>query len=114
MREVERTWRYLPEFHRRAAVFNEGYLSVAVPRYPIPYRSLTPRRDHAENLLVPLCLSASHIAFGSGRMEPTLMLLGQAAGTAAAQAARRGVAVKDVDVAQLQDDLRDAGAVLAA
>ena len=114
VREVERTWRYLPEFHRRAAVFNEGYLSVAVPRYPIPYRSLTPRRDHAENLLVPLCLSASHIAFGSVRMEPTLMLLGEAAGTAAAQAARRGVAVQDVDVAQLQDDLRDAGAVLAA
>jgi hypothetical protein len=47
-------------------------------------------------------------------MEPTLMLLGQAAGTAAAQAARRGVAVQDVDVAQLQGDLRDAGAVLAA
>jgi hypothetical protein len=85
-----------------------------VPPYPIPYRSLTPRREDADNLLVPLCLSASHVAFASVRMEPTLMLLGQAAGTAAAQAARRGVAVQDVDVAQLQDDLRDAGAVLAA
>ncbi len=114
VREVERTWRYLPEYHRTPAVFNEGYLSVEVPPYPIPYRSLTPRREDAENLLVPLCLSASHVAFASVRMEPTLMLLGQAAGTAAAQAARRGVAVQDVDVAQLQDDLRDAGAVLAA
>jgi hypothetical protein len=114
VREVERTWRYLPEYHRTPAVFNEGYLSVEVPSYPIPYRSLTPRREHAENLLVPLCLSASHVAFASVRMEPTLMLLGQAAGTAAAQAARRGVAVQDVDVAQLQGDLRDAGAVLAA
>ena len=114
VREVERTWRYLPEYQRTPAVFNEGYLSVAVPRYPIPYRSLTPRREDSENLLVPLCLSASHVAFASVRMEPTLMLLGQAAGTAAAQAARRGVAVQDVDVAQLQDDLRDAGAVLAA
>jgi hypothetical protein len=114
VREVERTWRYLPEYRRTAAVFNEGYLSVAVPPYPIPYRSLTPRREDSENLLVPLCLSASHVAFGSVRMEPTLMLLGQAAGAAAAQAARRNVAVQDVDVSLLQDDLRDAGAVLAA
>jgi len=114
LREVERTWRYLPEYERTPAVFNEGYLSVAVPPYPIPYRSLTPRREDSERLLVPLCLSASHVAFASVRMEPTLMLLGQAAGTAAAQAARRGVAVQDVDVARLQDDLRDAGAVLAA
>jgi hypothetical protein len=114
IREVERTWRYLPEYTRQAAVFNEGYLSVAVPPYPIPYRSLTPRREDATNLLVPVCLSASHVAFGSVRMEPTLMALGHAAGTAAAQAARRGVAVQDVDVAALQDDLRDEGQVLAA
>ncbi|HWH05748.1 MAG TPA: FAD-dependent oxidoreductase, partial [Gaiellaceae bacterium] len=113
IREIERTWRYLPEYHRTPAVWNEGYLSVAVPPYPIPYGSLTPPREDAENLLVPLCLSASHVAFGSVRMEPTLMLLGYAAGCAAAQAAKRGVAVQDVDVAALQDDLRDAGQVLA-
>ncbi|HEX5801351.1 MAG TPA: FAD-dependent oxidoreductase [Gaiellaceae bacterium] len=113
LREIERTWRYLPEYERAPAVFNEGYLSVAVPPYPIPYRSLVPRREDAENLLVPLCLSASHVAFGSVRMEPTLMLLGHAAGLAAAQAARRDVAVQDVDVAALQRDLRDAGQVLA-
>ena len=95
------------------AVFNEGYLSVAVPPYPIPYRSLVPRREDAENLLVPLCLSASHVAFGSVRMEPTLMLLGHAAGLAAAQAAHRGVPVQDVDVAALQRDLRADGQVLA-
>jgi hypothetical protein len=75
---------------------------------------VTPRREDATNLLVPVCLSASHVAFGSVRMEPTLMALGHAAGTAAAQAARRGVAVQDVDVAALQDDLRDEGQVLAA
>jgi hypothetical protein len=113
VREVERTWRYLPEYEPVAAVFNEGYLSIPVPAYPIPYRSLTPRREDSERLLVPLCLSASHVAFASVRMEPTLMLLGQAAGTAAAQAARRGVPVQDVDVAALQEELRDAGAVLA-
>ena len=97
IREIERTWRYLPEFVRTPAVFNEGYLSVAVPPYPIPFRCLTPRREDCQNLLVPVCLSASHVAFGSVRMEPTLMLLGEAAGAAAAQAARRGVPVQDVD-----------------
>jgi hypothetical protein len=114
IREVERTWRYLPEYVREPAVFNEGYLSVAVPPYPIPYRSLTPRREDASNLLVPVCLSASHVAFGSVRMEPTLMLLGNAAGVAAAQAARRGVAVQDVDVSGVQEALRASGQVLAA
>jgi hypothetical protein len=113
IREIERTWRYLPEYHREPAVFNEGYLSVAVPPYGIPYRSLVPRRDEATNLLVPVCLSASHVAFGSVRMEPTLMLLGHAAGLAAAQAARRDVAVQDVDVAALQESLRAEGQVLA-
>jgi hypothetical protein len=97
IREVERTWRYLPEYTREAAVFNEGYLSVAVPPYPIPYRSLTPKREHATNLLVPVCVSASHVAFGSVRMEPTLMMLGEVAGRSAAQASRRGIAVQDVD-----------------
>jgi FAD dependent oxidoreductase len=113
IREIERTWRFLPEYVPSAAVFNEGYLSVPVPPYPIPYRCLTPTREDADDLLVPVCLSASHVAFGSVRMEPTLMLLGQAAGLAAAQAARRGVAVQDVDVAALQDALVDQGAVLS-
>jgi hypothetical protein len=93
-------------------VFNEGYLSMRVPPYGIPYRSLVPAREHATNLLVPVCLSASHVAFGSVRMEPTLMLLGHAAGIAAAQAARRGVAVQDVDVRELQERLREEEQVL--
>ena len=112
IREVERTWRMLPEYFPEPAVFNEGYLSVPVPPYPIPYRCLTPKREHSERLLVPVCVSASHVAFASVRMEPTYMALGQAAGLAAAQAARRGVAVQDVDVDVLRDSLVDAGAVL--
>jgi hypothetical protein len=114
LREVERTWRYLPEYERAPAVFNEGYLSVAVPPYAIPYRCLTPSRERCEDLLVPVCLSASHVAFGSVRLEPTLMALGHAAGEAAAQAARRGVAVQDVDVDALQRALAGEGQVLAA
>jgi FAD dependent oxidoreductase len=114
IREIERTWRLLPEYTRTPAVFNEGYLSVAVPPYAIPYRSLTPRRDDATNLLVPICLSASHVAFGSVRMEPTLMLLGHAAGCAAALAARSGVAVQAVAIDELQRALLDAGQVLSA
>ena len=114
VREIERTWRFLPEYVREPAVFNEGYLSITVPPYPIPYRALTPRREECKNLVVPLCLSASHVAFASIRMEPTLMTLGHAAGLAAAQAARRGVAVQDIDVVALQETLRNEGQVLAA
>jgi hypothetical protein len=84
-----------------------------VPPYPIPYRCLTPRRDDATDLLVPVALSASHVAYSSVRMEPTWMLLGFAAGHAAAQAARRGVDVQDVDVPDLQDQLRRQGQVLS-
>lgn len=113
VREVVRTWRLLPEFTPTPAVFNEGYLSVPVPPYSIPYRCLTPRRDDATDLLVPVALSASHVAYSSVRMEPTWMMLGTAAGLAAAQAARRGVAVQDVDVPQLQESLRDEGQVLS-
>jgi FAD-dependent oxidoreductase family protein len=113
IREVERTWRMLPEYTPTPAVFNEGYLSVPVPTYPIPYRSLTPRRDDATNLLVPVCLSASHVAFASVRMEPTFMLLGYAAGAAAAAAARHTVAVQDVDVPALQRTLAAHGQMLA-
>ena len=98
IREVERTWRMLPEYTPTPAVFNEGYLSVPVPPYPIPYRCITPKREDATDLLVPVALSASHVAFSSVRMEPTWMMLGEAAGAAAAQAARRGLAVQDVDL----------------
>lgn len=113
IREVQRTWQYLPEFHRSAAVFNEGYLSVAVPAYGIPYRSLLPLREECQNLLVPVCLSASHVAFSSVRMEPTWMCLGHAAGVAAALAVRGDGNTHDVVVPVLQQRLADAGQVLS-
>jgi hypothetical protein len=80
--------------------------------YGIPYRALLPRREEAGNLLAAVCVSASHVAFSSIRMEPQYQMLGQAAGTAAALAVRSGVAVHDLDAGVLRERLAENGAVL--
>lgn len=94
-------------------VLTEGYLSWPVEAWQIPYRSLTPVRAECSNLLVPVCISASQIAFASFRMKPQFMIAGEAAGTAAALAARRGGAVQDVDLGELQNRLRSDGQILS-
>jgi hypothetical protein len=87
-------------------VRNEGNLGGRVPRpYPISYRSLTPKREQCDNLLVPVCMSASHVAYGSIRMEPVYMILGQSSGTAAAMAIEKDLAVQDVPYQPLRDRL---------
>lgn len=93
-------------------VQNEGDVQVHVQPYEIPYRSITPLRSEVENLLVPVCLSATHIAYSSVRMEPQYMIIGQAAGVAAALAIRKQVAVQDVPIPDLQKELRNEGAIL--
>ncbi|WP_375446212.1 FAD-dependent oxidoreductase [uncultured Fibrella sp.] len=91
----------------KTMVRNEGDVQVGgFPPYPISYRALTPKAEQASNLLVPVCLSASHIAYGSIRMEPVFMVLGQTAGAAAAQAIDQNVPVQRIDVARLQQTLR--------
>ena len=80
--------------------------------YQIPYRSLTPKRAECENLLVPVCLSASHIAYCSLRMEPVYMALGQACGLAAVQAMKSKCSVQAIDVSTLRKKLIDQKAVL--
>jgi hypothetical protein len=80
--------------------------------YGIDYGALIPKRGECENLLVPVCLSATHIAFGSIRMEPVFFALGQAAGTAACLASESGVDVQDVDYPALSRRLLDDGQVL--
>lgn len=80
-------------------VKNEGNVEVGggLP-YPISYRSLTPKRSDCTNLLVPVCLSASHIAYGSIRMEPVFMVLGQVSALAVLQAIHKANCdVQDVD-----------------
>ncbi len=73
--------------------------------YPISYRSIIPKKAECSNLLVPVCLSASHIAFGSIRMEPVFMVLGQSAGVAASLALNHGVELTDLDVKIIQKEL---------
>jgi hypothetical protein len=86
---------------------NEGYIGSGnrILPYEIPYRILTPRKEECSNLLVPVCLSASHVAWSSLRMEPQFLICGQAAGVAAAMATRAGSAVQDVPAAQLREKL---------
>lgn len=89
-------------------VQNEGDVQVGgFPPYPIAYRSIVPREEECTNLLVPVCLSASHIAYGSIRMEPVFMVLGQSAATAAVHSLKDDVAVQRLDIAALQKKLQD-------
>ena len=94
-------------------VLNEGDVQVGgFPPYPIAYRSLRPREAECLNLLVPVCLSASHIAYGSIRMEPVFMVLGQSTATAAVHSLEQNVPVQRIDVAKLQARLKADGQVL--
>lgn len=87
-------------------VQNEGNVEASVPGpYPISYRSLVPKKDECTNLLVPVCVSATHIAFGSIRMEPVFMVLGQSAATAACLAIDDQVDVQNLDYSQLKEEL---------
>ncbi len=96
-------------------VRNEGDIGVrpAGP-YGIAYGALTPLRDEVANLLVPVCASATHIAYGSIRMEPVFMILGQSAATAAVLAIDAGVPVQAVDYGELRRRLLADGQVLEA
>jgi len=95
------------------AVQNEGDIGVGTPQpYQIAYGALTPRKAQCDNLLVPVCVSCSHIAYGSIRMEPVFMILGQSAATAACLALDDGVAVQDLSYDELRERLLADGQVL--
>ena len=95
------------------SALNEGDFQVRVRPYAIPYRSLVPRAAECPNLLVPVCMSASHVAYGTVRMEPVYMILGQASGVAASLAIDAKVPVQGVDRAKLRAKLQARGAILA-
>jgi hypothetical protein len=94
-------------------VRNEGNIEVSPGGpYEISYGSLVPKRAEVTNLLVPVCLSASHISYGSIRMEPVFMILGQSAATAASFAVDDDIAVQDVEYNRLRQRLLEDGQVL--
>lgn len=83
-------------------IIPEGGFGVGLSGpYPIPYRTITPRAEECENLFVTFCVSATHVAFDSMRMEPVFMMLSQSAATAAAFAIDDGVAVQHVNYDKL-------------
>ena len=93
-------------------VQNEGDIGVPISPYQISYGALVPKQGQVENLLVPVCVSSSHIAFGSIRMEPVFMILGQSAATAAVLAIDGRQAVQDVAYPQLREQLLKDGQIL--
>ncbi len=101
--------RYL---EKDGTVQNEGNMEVPVKPYQIPYRVLVPPRKAVTNLLVPVCVSSSHVAYSTLRMEPVYMIMGHAAGVAAKLAVEKDAAVQDVPAAEMRKRLQAQGAVL--
>lgn len=98
------TQRYID---KNGYVKNEGDVQVRIPNpYPISYKSIVPKKSECSNLFVPVCLSASHIAFGSIRMEPVFMVLGQSAAIAACIAIDKNCDAQDVSYIELEINLQ--------
>ncbi len=94
-------------------VQNEGDIGVAAPKpYQIAMGSIMPKEDQCNNLLVPVCVSCSHIAFGSIRMEPVFMILGQSAGTIASLAIRNNKGIHDFTYEEISKQLSADGQIL--
>ncbi len=94
-------------------VQNEGDIGVGAPKpYQISLGSIMPKRDECRNLLVPVCVSCSHIAFGSIRMEPVFMILGQSAGTVASMALKNRKDIHDLTYDEIKIQLIADGQIL--
>ncbi|TNJ63331.1 FAD-dependent oxidoreductase [Paenibacillus hemerocallicola] len=89
-----------------------GFMASVKAPFPISFRSIVPKKAECDNLLVPVCLSATHAAYGSIRMEPVFMVLGQSAATAAAIAVRDQLSVQDVPYGELRRLLEQNGQIV--
>jgi hypothetical protein len=97
---------------RNGRVENEGDVQEAVKPYPLSWRSIIPKASECTNLAVPVCLSASHIAYGSIRMEPVFMILAQSAATGACLALETGVTLAELPYGTLRERLLADGQIL--
>jgi hypothetical protein len=102
----------------KLGVATEGNMWIGGERgtghpYPVPYRSITPKAEECANILVPVCFSATHIAYASARMEPVFAILGESAGVAAVQAFKANQDVQQLDVKALQARLLERGQILS-
>jgi hypothetical protein len=95
----------------KVASEGEVFVRVSPGPYPLSYRALLPKKEQCENLIVPVCLSASHVAMASIRMESSYVVLGEAAGIAASHAVTSGKAFQELDVAALRADMHRAGVI---
>lgn len=102
--------------HTPNGIVPEGDIGhgIHVKPYEIPYRVLLPKRTEADNLLVPVCVSASHIALSTLRMEPVYMMLGHTSGIAAAMCIDRKVSTQDLPVKELQSRLVEQKQIISA
>jgi hypothetical protein len=114
VREVQRNIIEISRFpDMKYETYNEGYLSIPVAQYEIPYRSLMPKFEECQNLVVPVCISGSALALASVRMEPQYMLMGQSAGVAASIAIKTDRPVQLIDVFELRRKLKEQNQILS-
>jgi FAD dependent oxidoreductase len=107
--DAHNSQRYVQE---DGAVQNEGDTEVPTIPYQIPYRVLLPKLSECQNILVPVCSSATHVAYGTLRLEPVYMIMGEAAGVAGKMAIDNGQGVQKIDTRELTEKLRRNGAVM--
>lgn len=107
--DAHNSQRYVQE---DGTVQNEGDTEVPTIPYQISYRVLLPKASECRNLLVPVCTSASHVAYGTLRLEPVYMIMGEAAGIAAKMAIDRRQSVQEIDAGKLAQELKAKGAVM--
>lgn len=107
--------RYAMEQNGKTYVAVEGNMFIGgaggptkIP-FQVPYRAIVPRRSECTNLIVPVCLSATHVAYASVRMEPVFMILGESAGIAAVQALNSNRDVQRIDQGAYQKKLKSVG-----